>query len=106
MLPVPVHRYPLNKPRRNSLGEKSSATEDEESFRLIARAYAEPQTAMSHHGQCDNGTAVSPSGVVHGADWRPHSGALMDYLYFQTSALMVSVRHVPHSQSGQFGLVV
>ncbi|ELT87633.1 hypothetical protein CAPTEDRAFT_132113 [Capitella teleta] len=80
-------RYPLNKERRNSMGLKSAATEDDDLYRLMAETYVKANPIMAALQPCSD---ASPTGAIHGAQWDPHSGAMMDYLYFKHNTLMIS----------------
>jgi len=79
-------RYPLNTPLRNSLGEKSSATEDDKTFEMLARAYDSGYASSN-----TDPSSCSYRGLVHGAEVLDHKGTLMDYLYFKHGTYMVSI---------------
>lgn len=84
----PVVRYPLNGVIRNSLGEGSSATEDEATFQMLANAYALSNPVFKRKETCGGSDAT---GVIHGVDIRLEKGALMDYVYFRYGIYMVSL---------------
>ena len=79
-------RYPLNTAVRNSLGEKTFRTEDEETFKLVASAYADKHPLMAGVGCGD----PEVTGALHGAQVQEVRGSLMDYLYYSHSVFMVS----------------
>lgn len=83
----PIGRYPLNGVIRNSLGEGSSATEDEATFQMLADAYALSNPIFKRKERCDENDAT---GLIHGADIHLEKGALMDYVYFRYGIYMVS----------------
>jgi len=80
-------RYPLNGAIRNSLGEGSSATEDEATFRMLADAYLLSNPVLKEG--CDGSGAT---GSIHGADIHLEKGAMMDYVYFRYGVYMVSTK--------------
>ena len=81
-------RYPLNSVRRNSFGEKSTKTDDDAAFEMLAHAYADQHPMMLQGNDC--GGDGDHQGLVHGADLLNQPGSLMDYLYFKHGTYMVS----------------
>lgn len=79
-------RYPLNQLRRDNMGSKSALTEDDSLFQELAASYANANPSMEAGSSC---TEKGPAGLLHGADWNEHIGAMMDYLYFKHQTLMV-----------------
>ena len=79
-------RYPIHKLRRDSNGEQTFRTEDDSLFNQLATVYTNANPGLAKRAGCGDKT---PSGVIHGAEWMPREGALMDYLYYQHGVLMV-----------------
>jgi len=80
-------RYPLNTALRNSLGERTSLSEDEATFYMLADTYYQSANYAHTVDRC----TTQYRGPVHGSDVREQKGTLMDYLYFQHAIYMLSV---------------
>ncbi len=81
-----VDRYPLNRLRRNNLGEKSAKTQSEATFVMLGKAYADAHPTINNNGTCGQDM---PYGVIHGAAYKPQDTALMDYVHYQYNTYMV-----------------
>ena len=87
-------RYPLNQfheDEHEHQGHHDSTwrTDWDGTLDWLADTYADAgPKSIKESGACG---PSSPSGVIHGAQWRQTDGELQDYLYFKEGELMVSV---------------
>ena len=68
------------------MGEKSAKTQYEATFRMLGKAYVDVHPTINNNGSCGE---AAPFGLIHGADWKLHDKALMDYVYYQYNTYMV-----------------